>query len=77
MERHEIPVDALRDVWVEAIERGEEVVVVRDGRVVAEIKAPRAKAVDMDAIRAIRAKLPKLPGNAADFVRDIRDDPRW
>ncbi|OQW45816.1 MAG: hypothetical protein A4S16_12555 [Proteobacteria bacterium SG_bin6] len=76
MERHEIPADALSDAWVAAIERGDEVVVVRDGVAIADVK-PRARPVDIDAIVALRSRLPKLPGTASDFIRDVRDDPRW
>lgn len=75
MERLEIPIEALRDAWVDAIERGDEVVLVRDGRVVAEVK-PRAKAVD---IEAIRARVPKSlqVEDAAALIRAMRDEERF
>jgi antitoxin (DNA-binding transcriptional repressor) of toxin-antitoxin stability system len=74
MERHEIPVDDRTQAWLDAIERGDEVVLTRDGRVVAEIKVAVGEPI-VAAILAARAKIPdalKIK-DAAALVRAMRD----
>lgn len=74
MERHEIPVDDRTQAWLDAIERGDEVVLTRDGRVVAEIKAAVGEPI-VAAILAARAKIPDAlkVKDAAALVRAMRD----
>ncbi|MBX9882804.1 MAG: hypothetical protein K2X73_12615 [Sphingomonas sp.] len=75
MERHEIPVDDRTQAWLDAIERGDEVVLTRDGRVVAEIKATVRESIAA-AILAARAKIPDAlkVEDAAALVRAMRDE---
>lgn len=74
MERHEIPVDDRTQAWLDAIEHGDEVVLTRDGRVVAEIKAAVGEPI-VAAILAARAKIPDAlkVKDAAALVRAMRD----
>ncbi len=72
---------------VEAVERGDEVVIVRDGAIVAEVRAPSGDAaaadppstetgtIDLDAIRGFHARFPGLRiDSAATLIRQMRDE---
>lgn len=58
---------------------GETVRISRRGRVVAEITASPAtrKPVDLQALRALRQRLPRAAQNAGEFVRELRDSERY
>jgi len=75
MERHEIPVDDRTQAWLDAIERGDEVVLTRDGQVVAEVKAAMHGPIAA-AILAARAKVPDAlkVDDAAALIRAMRDE---
>jgi antitoxin (DNA-binding transcriptional repressor) of toxin-antitoxin stability system len=83
MERHEIIADSRMADWVDALARGDEVVIVRDGKIVAEVKAPaksrirRAQAIDIAGLEELRSRLPVSRGSGAALVREIRDAPDW
>jgi antitoxin (DNA-binding transcriptional repressor) of toxin-antitoxin stability system len=80
MERIDISDDRRVADLVEAVERGDEVVIVRDGVVVATVAAPdpapspEPKRFDMAALEALRAKYPIRIGDAAALIREIRDE---
>lgn len=78
MERHEIREDGRIAEWVDAVERGDEVVFVRDGTVVAEMKAPaptlRSSAIDLEKLKILHSRLGRLAGgDGAGLVREMRD----
>lgn len=75
MERLEIPVDDRTQAWLDAIKRGEVVVLARDGRVVAEVKIPPRKTD----IAAIRDRVPNSlqVQDAAALIRAMRDEDRF
>ena len=79
MERIEIPEDDRISAWVEAVERGDEVVVTRDGTVVAEIKTPADRpkprpVFDPVKLAALHATLgPLAGGDVTRLVREMRD----
>jgi antitoxin (DNA-binding transcriptional repressor) of toxin-antitoxin stability system len=80
MERIDISDDRPIADLVEAVERGGEVVIVRDGRVVAAMVVPQEhppvppKRFDIAALEALRAKYPIRIGNGAALVREMRDE---
>jgi antitoxin (DNA-binding transcriptional repressor) of toxin-antitoxin stability system len=62
---------------------GEPVTITRDGRPVAELRASAPVAgpksvtqADIDWLRARRAKLPPLGGDAVEIIREMRDEER-
>lgn len=79
MERFDISGDPRLEALVEAVERGEEVAVTRDGRVVAEIvpvppiDRVRPGKIDLEALRALRAKHNIRVDDAAALIREMRD----
>lgn len=83
MERHEIIADGRMTEWVDAVSRGDEVVILRDGQVVAEVKAPvknrprRARTIDLAGLVQLRARLPVTQGSGTALVRELRDEPDW
>ena len=81
MERIDISDDRRVADLVEAVERGDEVVIVRDGVVVAAVIAPTPPTVvseprrfDMAGLEALRAKYPLRIGDAGALIREMRDD---
>lgn len=76
MERLEIPAEGRLSELVDAVERGDEVVLVRDGKVVAAIeRATRRKGgIDLEKLKAIHDKLGPLAGtDGAGLVREMRE----
>lgn len=79
MERIDVSDERRLADLVAAVERGEEVVIVRDGAVVAEVIAPdvippiKPKRFDLAALEALRAKYPIRIGDGAALIREIRD----
>lgn len=90
MDRYEVPIDAHLAPLVEAAERGEEVVIVRDGRAVASVRSEAAgaavtgvskpKVID-DAFIARITEMQEYvrslgipPCDAAKLVREMRDE---
>ncbi|WP_010186803.1 hypothetical protein [Sphingomonas sp. PAMC 26605] len=72
---------------VEAVERGDEVVIMRDGAIVAEVRVPAAKVlpgdgqtsesgmIDLDAIRGFHTRFPGLRiESATTLIREMRDE---
>lgn len=80
MERIDISDDRRVAELVEAVERGDEVVIERDGVVVAAMVARAAmpsvapKRFDMAALEALRAKYPIRIGDGAALIREMRDE---
>ena len=76
MERHEIPVSGEAERWVEAVERGDEVVLTRNGKAVATVQ-PTSKAagsLNVPELSKLRASLAKLRvRNGAALIRELRD----
>lgn len=87
MDRYEVPQDRAANLadLVERAERGEEVVITREGKVVAEItpakpsrsRAARPQPFDMDALNRLRARIKLTPANGPAIVREMRDEPDW
>jgi prevent-host-death family protein len=63
---------------LDKVEAGEEVIVTRHGRPVAQIRpAPTAKKpLDFDKLAAIRAKTPPLSKPSVELLREMRDEER-
>jgi len=63
---------------LKAVERGEEVEITRRGRVVARLTRPESAASDATARaadrQALRDSLPPGRSNAAELIREIRDE---
>ncbi|TPG54179.1 hypothetical protein [Sphingomonas glacialis] len=72
---------------VEAVERGDEVVIVRDGAIVAEVRSRQphpapatpltgeTETIDLAAIRDLHARFPSLRiDSAATLIREMRDE---
>jgi prevent-host-death family protein len=60
---------------VDRAEAGEEVTILRRGRPVAKIVAiekPR-KPIDLEALRALRAKMPMSDVSGVEIIREMRD----
>lgn len=80
MERIDISDDRRVADLVEAVERGDEVEIVRDGVVVAAMVAREAtprntpKRFDMAALEALREKYPIRIGDGAALIREMRDE---
>lgn len=87
MERYEVPQDRAANLadLVERVERGDEVVIVREGKVVAEItraqtappKSAKPRPLDLDALERLRKRIKLTPANGAAIVRELRDGPDW
>lgn len=64
---------------IDRAEAGESICITRDGKPVAHLSAvgierrPR-KPIDIEALRALTAKMPVLTQSAADLVRSMRDE---
>ncbi len=79
MDRIEIPMEGDVARWVEAVERGDEVVFTRDGEVVAAMTPRRRFAQDRAALHALHAALPPA-ARAIDWgaaLREARDEDRF
>ena len=81
MDRYEVPIDDHLAPLVEAAERGEEVVIVRDGREIARLAAvaqgPAGKLIDIGALERMQESIRALdmpPGDAAKLIREMRDE---
>ena len=64
---------------VDRVEAGDSIEITRRGRPVARltsVEAPR-KPVDLAALRALSASLPRAPDGAAELVRSMRDGDRY
>jgi antitoxin (DNA-binding transcriptional repressor) of toxin-antitoxin stability system len=74
MDRIEIPMEGDVARWVEAAQRGDEVVFTHEGEVLASV-TPRARFKhDRDALAAMRdAAKPLLVNDATLLVREMRD----
>lgn len=77
MERYEFPVRGETQLWVEAAERGDEVVLTRDGKAVATIQAAHpaeAGSLDPLALDRLRTSLQELRmSDGAALIRELRD----
>jgi prevent-host-death family protein len=64
---------------VDNVISGEEVCITRRGKPVAKISAverPR-KRIDIEALRALTARMPMQSETAGDFIRRMRDEDRY
>lgn len=79
MDRLEIPEDGTNSAWVEAVERGDEVVITREGVPVVELKPPVAKrpVIDLEKLADFHSRLGKLRGGGAALIRQLRDEERF
>lgn len=63
--------------WLDALERGDEVVFVRDGEPAAELttlRKPKRGPIDLEVLAAARAAMaPIRVHDAAALIRDLRD----
>jgi antitoxin (DNA-binding transcriptional repressor) of toxin-antitoxin stability system len=78
MDRIEIPMEGDVARWVEAAERGDEVVFTQDGRVRAAVTLQQPGdqqrgRINLDQLRAFRAQIPWREPDAAAMVREMRD----
>jgi len=78
MERLEIPVDGDSERRLNALEGGDEVVFVRDGKPVAKatLKSDRPGPLDRTAVAALQAAMAPLRVarvSGAQLIRDLRD----
>jgi prevent-host-death family protein len=67
---------------LDAVERGEDLVITRRGRPVAQvipIEKPQEplKPLDLDALRAFRETLPEQKVSSGEFIRWMRDTDRY
>ncbi len=64
---------------LDKVEKGEEVVITRHGKAVAHIRAatPPKEPIDLEALAALRAKLPPWGSDSATLIRKMRDDERY
>jgi prevent-host-death family protein len=60
-------------------EAGERISIMRRGKVVAELTPPQTprKPIDVEALRAMTAKMPLQEESSGDFIRRMRDDYRY
>lgn len=63
---------------LDKVERGEEVVITRHGRAVAQLKSPEVpkKPLAVDELEAFRARMPRLRRPSARLLREMRDEGR-
>lgn len=77
MERFEVPITGETERLVEAVERGDEVVLTRDGKAVVKLQSTeldRAPSPDVEALLKLRESLKELRvPDAGQLVRDLRD----
>lgn len=76
MERIDISEDRRMADIVAAVERGEEVVIERNGAVVAEVRAakiPQKRKFDMAALEELHRRFPVRIADATALVRQMRD----
>jgi len=65
---------------VDEAQRGEQIEIIRDGKIVARLVAPSPavrKPLDVEALRALTAGMTVPDESAADAVRQIRDGARY
>lgn len=64
---------------VDRAEAGETVDIIRRGKLAAQIVPPKRKMrkIDVEALEALRARLPYQEQSAGDFIREMRDDARY
>jgi prevent-host-death family protein len=64
---------------INRVESGETVEITRRGKLVARLTPPEQprKKVDVDALRALAARLPMQKQSAGDFIREMRDNDRY
>ena len=64
---------------LQEVENGEDLVITRRGRPVAQVIpiGQPAKALDLEALRAFRAKLPEQKVSAGELIRWMRDTDRY
>ena len=64
---------------LDRVEAGEELVITRHGKPVAQlspITAPK-QPIDFEALAALRATMPPLRKSSAELIREMRDDERY
>jgi prevent-host-death family protein len=63
---------------LDKVERGEEIVITRHGRPVAQLKSPEVpkKPLPFDELEAFRATMPRLRRPSARLLREMRDEER-
>jgi antitoxin (DNA-binding transcriptional repressor) of toxin-antitoxin stability system len=61
---------------LDKVEAGEEVVITRHGKPVAHIRqaVPPKQPLDLEALAALRARLPPQRRSSADVLREMRDE---
>lgn len=62
---------------LDAVETGEEIVILRHGRPVARLTSPEAGTVRFPDRSGLRASLPASRESAAETVRNLRDEERY
>lgn len=66
---------------IEAVQKGETVIITKRGKVVAELRAPEIKherkPFDYEALRRFQQTLPMCEQSAQDLVRQMRDESRY
>lgn len=61
---------------IDRVERGEEIEIIRRGKLVARISPPERpkRGIDVEALRALTATMPFQPESAPDMIRRMRDE---
>jgi prevent-host-death family protein len=59
---------------LDQVEAGEDVVITRHGRPVAQVSAIAQPKKPLASLKAFRAKMPKWDGSSADLLRQMRDE---
>ena len=64
---------------IERVEAGETVEITKRGRTVAKIvpNERKLKKIDVEALAALRARLPYQEQSAGEFIREMRDSARY
>lgn len=64
---------------VDRAEAGETVEIVRRGKLAARLvpPEPKKKKVDVEALRALAARMPRETEDSGEFMRRMRDDARY
>ncbi len=64
---------------LDKVEAGEEVVITRHGKPVAQIRqaVPPKQPVDLEVLAALRARLPAWGRDSETLVREMRDEERY
>lgn len=77
MERFEVPISGETERWVEAVERGHEVILTRNGMPVVKLEATTRNeppSPDLQALLDLRESLKDLRvQDGARLIRDLRD----